>query len=383
MLLKKAEKTLAYGKVGLFGFQGSGKSFTASEIASGLCKLVGNNKVAFFDTETGSDWFIEKLQGKGLEVFQVKSRSFNDLLTFLKECEENQIGVAIIDSVTHVWRELCDSYDKKLNRRGRLQFQDWNIIKKEWSNYTDAFVNSKIHIIVCGRAGYEYDTLIDEEGGKELLKTGTKMKAESEFGFEPHLVVEMERVVPEKESMLGETNKNKRMSAKVKIGSQWIHRAHVLKDRSDLINGQSFDNPSFEQFKPHFSCLNLGGNHLGVDTSHNSQDRFDSQGRPEWKKDQERKQIALEEMKAEVDKAFPGSKAEEKRAKIRLSEYVFKTASGTAIENKTADEVERGALQVKQLLSVTDNIVILLSEQGGALKMPETDSLALNLDQAV
>jgi hypothetical protein len=383
MLLKKAEKTLAYGKVGLFGFQGSGKSFTASEIASGLCKLVGNNKVAFFDTETGSDWFIEKLQGKGLEVFQVKSRSFNDLLTFLKECEENQIGVAIIDSVTHVWRELCDSYDKKLNRRGRLQFQDWNIIKKEWGNYTDAFVNSKIHIIVCGRAGYEYDTLIDEEGGKELLKTGTKMKAESEFGFEPHLVVEMERVVPEKESLLGETNKSKRQTSKVKIGSQWIHRAHVLKDRSDLINGQSFDNPTFEQFKPHFSCLNLGGNHLGVDTTHNSQDRFDSQGRPEWKKDQERKQIALEEIKAECDKTFPGSTAAEKRAKVRLSEFVFKTASGTAIENKAADELERGALQVKQLLSLTDNIVILLSDEGGALKFPEVESMALNLDQAV
>jgi hypothetical protein len=381
MLLQKAQKTLAYGKVGIFGFQGSGKTYTGSMIAIGLGKATGNKKVAFFDTETGSDWMIERLEAEGFEVYQVKSMSFTDLLQTIRECEQNQIGILIIDSITHVWRELCDSYKKKLGRK-KLQFQDWDTIKGEWSEYTKLFINSKVHIVVCGRAGYEYDTLIDEEGNKELLKTGTKMKSESEFGFEPHLVIEMERVVPDKEKLLSETSKSKRQTTKIRAGSQWIHRAYVLKDRSDLLNGQTFDNPTFESFRPHFEKLNLGGEHLGVDTSRTSQDRFDSSGRPEWKKEQEQKQIALEEIKGEVDKVFPGSSVAEKRAKIRLSEYVFNTTSGTAIENKPLHEVQRGLAQIRAILSVPENINILLSDKGGQLTEPrKADELALNLGE--
>jgi hypothetical protein len=307
--------------------------------------------------------------------------SFTDFHQTIRECEQNQIGILIIDSITHVWRELCDSYKKKLGRK-KLQFQDWDTIKGEWSEYTKLFINSKVHIVVCGRAGYEYDTLIDEEGNKELLKTGTKMKSESEFGFEPHLVIEMERVVPDKEKLLSETSKSKRQTTKIRAGSQWIHRAYVLKDRSDLLNGQTFDNPTFESFRPHFEKLNLGGEHLGVDTSRTSQDRFDSSGRPEWKKEQEQKQIALEEIKGEVDKVFPGSSVAEKRAKIRLSEYVFNTTSGTAIENKPLHEVQRGLAQIRAILSVPENINILLSDKGGQLTEPrKADELALNLGE--
>src|SRR5690606_20607529 len=115
-ILKKAQNTMAYFKAGILGFPGSGKTFTASLLATGICKAIGNNKVAFFDTETGSDFLLAKLQGDGLEVFQVKSRSFTDLLQTIKDCETDGVGVLIIDSITHVWRDLCDSYDKKLKR---------------------------------------------------------------------------------------------------------------------------------------------------------------------------------------------------------------------------------------------------------------------------
>jgi hypothetical protein len=44
-------------------------------------------------------------------------------------------------------------------------------------------------VIICGRAGYEYDYFEDDEGKKQLEKTGIKMKAETEMGFEPSLLV--------------------------------------------------------------------------------------------------------------------------------------------------------------------------------------------------
>jgi hypothetical protein len=225
------------------------------------------------------------------------------------------------------------SYEKKLCRK-RLQFQDWDTIKREWANYTDLFVNSKVHIIACGRAGYDYDYDFNEDGSKDLIKTNTKMKAESEFGFEPSLVIEMERISENTEQITElANNRIKKQSFKPKVGSRWIHRAHVLKDRADKINGQVFDYPTFESFKPHFDSLNIGGAHFGVDTTRNSEERFDMNGDNEWRQKQKRRAIALEEIQNYLVEMWPGQTKEEKQAKLALVEEAFGTNSWTKVEN--------------------------------------------------
>lgn len=360
-LLQKAGNKMAYFKCGILGFPGSGKTYTASLLAIGIGGAVGNNKVAFFDTETGSDFLLPKFADAGMETYQHKGRAYSDLLTYIKECEEAGIGILIIDSITHVWRDLCDSYDRKLNRHGRLQFQDWKAIKDEWRNYTDAFVNSKLHIIVCGRAGYEYDYDFNEDGTKDLIKTATKMKVETEFAFEPSLVLEMERTSESKEGIKEHLGKSDRKSKEAKqthkpqTGSKWIHRAYVLKDRTDTLNGQTFDYPTFADFKPHFDALNIGGEHLGVDTTRTSEDRFTIEGKPKWKADKDRAEIALEEIKAEVDRYFPSNSAIEKKAKINLSQKVFGTASGKALEGMSYMVLENGLKRIRDILTVPEN----------------------------
>ena len=367
-ILKKASNTMAYFKAGFLGFPGSGKTYTSTLLAIGICQTTGAKSVCFFDTETGSDFLLPKLKKEGLEVYQVKARSFTDLLQTIKECEKEKVGVLIIDSITHVWRDLCDSYDKKLNRKGRLQFQDWATIKKEWKEYTDLFVNSRLHIIVCGRAGYEYDYDFNEDGTKDLIKTDIKMKVESEFGFEPSLVILMERTSENKESVkehLGKTDrksKEAKQTNKPTYGSKWIHRAYVLKDRTDTMNGQTFDYPTFENFKPHFIALNIGGDHLGVDTTRTSEDRFDAEGRPHWKAEQERKTIALEEIQGSMVKIWPGQSVADKTAKGDFLDAAFGTRSWTAVEKRTLLELENAAkkLRIMEVLfdpktSIKDN----------------------------
>lgn len=380
-LLHKAENTMAYFKAGILGFPGSGKTYTATLLAIGICKAVGNMTVAYFDTETGSDFLIPKLRENGIEVYQWKGRAFTDLINIIREAEEAKLGVLIIDSITHVWRDLCESYDKKLSRRGRLQFQDWALIKGEWKQYTDLFINSKLHIIVCGRAGYDYDYDVDAETGqKDLIKTGIRMKVESEFGFEPSLVIAMERTDEGKEAIKEYLGKADRKSKEAKqlhkpeTGSKWIHRAYVLKDRTDTINGMVFDYPKFDDFAPHFRALNIGGKHLGLDTSRTSEDRFDKDGRPLWKAEQERAKIALEEIKAEIEKFFPGSTALEKKAKIALAEKVFGTASGTKIEGMSCAILERGLKRIRAILSVPENTPENISK--GIIQEPPDDDVA-------
>jgi len=382
-LLQKASNTMAYFKAGFLGFPGSGKTYTATLLAIGICKTLNNNTVAFFDTETGSDFLLPKLKQEGIEVFQWKGRAFSDLISVIKEAEEAKVGVLIIDSITHVWRDLCDSYDKKLNRRGRLQFQDWAAIKGEWKTYTDLFVNSKLHIIVCGRAGYEYDYDFNEDGTKDLVKTDIKMKVETEFGFEPSLVVLMERTNESKEGIKEHMGKTDRKSKEAKqmhkpeSGSRWIHRAYVLKDRTDTINGQQFDYPKFDDFLPHFHALNIGGQHLGVDTARTSEDRFDKEGRPQWKADKDRATIALEEIKAEIDKFFPGSTALEKKAKIALAEKVFGTASGTKIEGMSYLILEQGLKRIRNIFTVPENTPDNISK--GIIQEPPDEDIPADL----
>lgn len=353
-LLQKAEITMAYFKCGIFGFQGDGKTYSASLLAAGILKAIGQNKMAYFDTETGSDWMIPKMRGEGIEVYQVKRRAFSDLVTTINECVETKIPFLIIDSITHVWRDLMQSYDKKLNRKGKLQFQDWGAIKGEWQTYTDLFVNSPLHIIVCGRAGYSYDYDFNEDGSKDLIKTGTKMKAEGEFGFEPSLVIEMERVSENMAEIEKIKDRRKKQAFQPQKGSMSIHRAHILKDRSDTINGQTFEYSSksettiFDDIKPHFDFLNIGGVHLGVDTEHDSQDRFDIEGRPDWKRNQIKKSIALEEIQGTMVKLWPGTTKEEKTAKADFIENIFDTRSWTAVEEKQLGELQGVVRHLKE-----------------------------------
>jgi hypothetical protein len=258
LLFQPAEVTTAYLKMALMGFQGSGKTFTGTETAIGMVKLMREMRLAaaekpmfFLDTEKGSDWIKPRVEKAGIKLHTAKTRAFSDLLTAVPEAEANA-SILLVDSLTHFWVELCDSYMKS-KKRTRLQFEDWGFLKSEWRKFTDRFVNSQLHIIVCGRAGFEYDYNVDDETGKKNLeKTGIKMKAEGEMGYEPDLLVLMERV----------------MNMTTKADE---HVAHVVKDRSTLLDGKEIADPTFASFLPHIQCLNLGGRQLGVDTTRNSE----------------------------------------------------------------------------------------------------------------
>jgi hypothetical protein len=335
-LLKMAENQQAFAKVGIFGFQGSGKTHTAMQIAMGICDLTGNKTIAFYDTETGSDWWAGRVDG--YKFLQAKTRSFKDLIETIREAESEGVGVLVIDSITHVWRDIIESYQRK-KKVSRLQFHDWGPIKSQWGKYTDLFVNSELHIIVCGRAGFEYEYQNDDRGKKELIKTGTKMKAEGEFGFEPGLVIEMEL---------------ERISAEV--GGDLVNVAHVLKDRSATINGQSFRMPSFVSFKSHFDGLNLGAKHCGVNTSRETEDLFDESGRNEWEAEKRAKDIALEELREELMKYFPGTAGPAKKAKGDVIEALFRTRAWQRVSSSEfkSTDIQWALLRARWFLGEID-----------------------------
>ncbi len=339
-LLRPAFNQTAYLKVGIQGFEGSGKTFLACSFAMGMSKIIGTPKVAYFDTEKGSDFWVKKFAEKGIQLDVLRSRSFADLLTVMREAEEGKYSFLIIDSITHVWRDLSESYQSKCNKKS-LNMRDWMILKTEWGQFTNRYVNSKLHIVMCGRAGYQYDHDEDEDGKKEIVKSGTKMKAEGETGFEPDLLIETYKV--NLADVLTDVKKKKSARG-------FINRCCVIKDRSDLMNGKIIEKPKFDDFIPIVKSLNIGGEGSTIQSVNSSKALFDS---PEtsWSERQKQKEIALEQIKeililAEMD----GTSADAKKKRTEKLIEAFGTSAWTAISNMDLDQLNTGVATLASLI---------------------------------
>lgn len=341
-LLQKLGTGQGYLKAGILGFPKAGKTFTAIELAIGTRNHLGEQgPIAMFDTEGGSEYIHKRVrEATGIDLMGIRSRSFDDLLAVGEECVTEGVSVLVVDSVTHIWRELCDAYLKKVNdglrarkfrTRQKLEFQDWNGVKSLWGKWTDFYLNSKVHIVICGRAGFEYDMETNQETGrKELIKTGTKMKVESEFGFEPSLLIEMER------------EKN--------MDGLLVHRATIIGDRFNIIDGAQCDNPTFDFFRPHIDML-IPGAHAPIDTAIKSDIPMDEEGDVDYQQERKKRAICCEEIQGLLVSAFPGQSADEKKAKADALEAVFASRSWTRIESTPSYQLELGVGRMKEYLA--------------------------------
>lgn len=327
-IFQKATNTQAYLKAGIMGFAGDGKTYTAASIAIGLVELMrqrdlpaGSKPVMFLDSETGAAWVKHRFDEADIELQVSQSRAFTDLLAAQQEATANG-SVLIVDSITHFWRDLTESY---MRRKGKsyIEFQDWSYLKTEWGRFTDLFVNTPCHSILCGRAGFEYDFFERDDGKRELQKTGVKMKAEAETGYEPSILVLMEK------------HRNMETNEVWRTGT-------VLKDRSARLDGKQFKNPTFEDFRPHIEFLAIGGAHIGVDTSRNSEALFNNDGKADWKVRAEEKTMCLEEISEVIAKHYGGQDAESKRIRKDLLEETFGTRAWSRIEAMKLEALKAG-----------------------------------------
>ena len=333
-----------YLKAGFLGFQASGKTRTASELAIGTrawFKLEG--PIAMFDTEAGSEYIAQLVKARtGVDLLGFRGRAFDDLMQLAQECQAAQVSVLIVDSITHVWQEAMDARLQQVNKtlrqknlpsRTRLEFQDYAPLKALWSRWTDWYLNSPMHVIVCGRAGYTWDFEKDEESGRrELIKTGIKMKVESEFGFEPSLLVEMEREqIPD---------------GRGGHGFRLQRRATVIKDRFGIIDGATAIDPTFDFFQAHVARLTPGA-HAPVDTGVKTDLGVDESGDDRWARERKDRTILAEEIQGELVAAYPGQDAESKRRKADLIFTAFHTRSWTKVESLPSDVLRKGLGQIR------------------------------------
>ncbi len=340
-MLTPAQNKMAYLKMGLYGKAASGKSFTAAKIAIGLHQYAKMEKpIAVFDTEPAFSFLIPLFEEAKIPlVIYDQSRAFADLMQFIREAEKD-CSIIITDSITHVWKEIQSSFLTKTNQVRKtqnkkpissLEFHHWGPIKAEWSHFTDAYLSTKIHFILCGRAGSEYSYQLNDRTNKmELISTGDRMATEKELAHEPSLLVEM---------------------VKTRIDGKIINRALVEKDRSDNLNGKEIDFPKFENFLPHINSLNIGGSHFDSLNKRDSTDMFTGDGEENWSGEKRQRDIAGEEIKALfVRVGLDGAGAAVKVERGKLLMEVFGTGSWTAILGLQSTAIRNGYNTLKDLL---------------------------------
>lgn len=323
-MLKPATNKMAYAKVGIYGTAGSGKTRTATEIAIGLHKAIGSKKpIVVFDTEPAFSFVLPIFNKAGIELLIAdESRALADLMRFMDEAEAAS-DIAIIDSITHVWRDAQESYLSRINESrakqnkrplAALEFQHWRPIKAAWAEFTDRFLSSKMHVIVCGRAGnvYEYQDKDDGTGKKELITTGTRMATEKELGYEPSLLMEM----------IAERDHGKTVNVAV-----------IQKDRSDTINGCELSMPNYKSFESHFKALNIGGKHFDSMDKRDSKELFKDADESGWDKEKREREILCEEIQSLfITYGMDGTSTEAKTKRNETLIHIFGTGSKTAIE---------------------------------------------------
>lgn len=321
-------------KAGIFGFAGGGKTRTASEIALGLYQYTKTDKpVLMIDSEKGSQYVGHLFKERNIPFRAVHTRSFMTMMAAIDEAVKGG-NILIIDSITHFWQELMKSYMKKQGIN-RLGLRHIGALKEEWSPFPTVYLNSPIHIIMCGRAGYEWGHEENDEGEKELQKTGTKMKVEGDLGYEPTLLIEMEQIREDKG----------------KVGSEFINRAWVIKDKFDVIKGKSFDMPTFNDFLPHIKMLNIGGENVEIDVKTDSTPILaDNRSVAHRLKERD---ILVEELWGELELRFNARTAQGKADGAKFLNDTFGSLSKTKIENLSNEKIKEGLDKLKQLPLLT------------------------------
>lgn len=337
-------------KASFGGFAGSGKTRTGAEFLVGAYKDLKHTKpILLIDNEHGSRFLIPFFKNElpKTEVYVKNTTSLADVIQAMELLKTGEIEALFIDSLSKVWYKYVSDYKTK-NRLTFMTLQDWGKLLPAWQGeFSDRFVDVAGTIIFTGRGGYSYEKEEDEKdeaSGKvkkgQFVKSGVKMKMAGETPFEPDLNVWMEQ-----DQEIGNDGK---------VVKVW-RDAQIMKDRSGVIDGKTFRNPTYNDFKPFVQFL-IGLPVGEVAGATNEMNMAPAENFEAWDRKQNR-EIAMEKIAGIFDKnGMSGSLSkEQKQLKAEILEKIFGTLSITEIE-----KMDPGELNVK-----AEGLSILLKELSG------------------
>lgn len=166
----KATKKQSRLRFDIEGPPGSGKTYSALAIATGLCPPGG--KIAVIDTERGS---ASKYAGQfQFDVLELDNYAPAYYVSAIAAADAAGYDVIVVDSLSHAWNakggalEMADKIAKRSSSGN--SFNAWKDVTPEQNKMVDALLQSKAHIIVTMRVKTDYVIEKDERTGKSAPK---------------------------------------------------------------------------------------------------------------------------------------------------------------------------------------------------------------------
>lgn len=181
-MFKKATKQQSKLRAAFFAPSGSGKTFSALRVATGI-----GGPIAVIDTEHGSaSKYADRFE---FDVCDLQKADIDSMIHAIESAKG--YNVLIIDSLSHSWQELLEGVDKIA--RAKYRGNTWSA----WSEGTPkqkALINAILsydgHIIATMRSKTEWQT--DSEGGKtKPVRVGLAPEQGKGIEYEFDLLVEI------------------------------------------------------------------------------------------------------------------------------------------------------------------------------------------------
>lgn len=189
MNFRKATKQQIRLRLALIGSSGSGKTYTALNIAKHL-----GGKVAVIDTERGSaSKYADLFEFDALEL-----QTFNPLtyVEAIKAAEQAGYQILVIDSLSHAWmgKEGALEQVDKIQKRSQSNnsFTAWRDVTPMHNALVDAILQCNCHIIATMRAKTEYVMEVNEKGKNVPRKIGIAPIQRDGLEYEFDVVADMD-----------------------------------------------------------------------------------------------------------------------------------------------------------------------------------------------
>lgn len=174
---QKAKREQVWLKVLLSGASGSGKSYSALKVATGIAQKCGSS-IAYIGTEgSRNKYYADEFDYDLLELEE--PFECEKYMEAIDVAVKAGYKVLIIDSMTHEWKWLNDLHDKMSGN----SFTNWGKLKPRHHRFMDKVLNSPIHIVATARG--KDDWVLEDKNGKQVpKKVGMGQQQDKDISYE-------------------------------------------------------------------------------------------------------------------------------------------------------------------------------------------------------
>jgi hypothetical protein len=179
--IRKAERTKQKIKILVGGVSGSGKTYSALQLASGMTDW---ERIVVIDTENGSAELYSHLGDYNVIPFD-PPYSPERYIQAIEAAENWGAEVIIIDSITHEWDGRGGILDIKDKMNAKSDYMKWGELTPRHNRFLQKMIECKCHLLATVRSKSDYVLNADRNGKmvpeKVGMKSITREGAEYEF----------------------------------------------------------------------------------------------------------------------------------------------------------------------------------------------------------